>query len=192
MPRPCALAALAAPYLAGLWRLFLERPGLALEGASWLAELALRAAPGLEPPAPALERAAEAEEAGVSAPLDVDTPCVAPEGREAAAEEQACECESCAVCPAAVECAPCPAPERCPEFEGPPWVEECEPPAVLDPTASLEQTPTSWLQVGFGAVVTFVSGVLANCGCRPAPWQYGARRAHYSLARAHVRGVFRG
>ena len=47
--RPCALAILAAPYVAGLWRLFLERPGLAAEGSLWLAEIALDSARGRWP-----------------------------------------------------------------------------------------------------------------------------------------------
>ncbi|CAK0841996.1 unnamed protein product, partial [Prorocentrum cordatum] len=44
MPRPCALAFLAAPYLAGLWRLVADQPGIALESALRLSEFVLHSA----------------------------------------------------------------------------------------------------------------------------------------------------
>ena len=182
MPRPCALAILAAPYLAGLWRLFQGRPGLALEGALWLAELALDSAGGRRPQAPGREADKGAD---VCYPWECEpcTPCPAPERCE---EEvcRPCECEL---------CTPCPAPERCEEDAGPPEEQECEPVQVnITEPVREASTPASWWQLGLGAAVTFVSGLLTSCGCRSEPWEYGHRRAHYALARAHVRGVLRG
>ena len=205
MPRACALAVLATPYLAGLWRLFLERPGLALEGASWLAEFALGSARGRWQRPPDREAGAGGGAGAAQLEVELCTPCPAPERCVESEVEQVnvgvtgdvtpapaecpdevfleCECEP---------CAPCPAPERCPEFEGPPWVQECEPVPVLSSEPALEATPASWWQLVLGAATTFGSGLLASCGCRSAPWEYGSRRAHYSIARAHVRGVLRG
>ncbi|CAK0856057.1 unnamed protein product [Prorocentrum cordatum] len=74
MPRPCALAVLATPYVAGVWRLFLERPGLALEGFSWLAEFALGSARCEE-----LTFAAACDCGNVSFEARECSPCPAPE-----------------------------------------------------------------------------------------------------------------
>ncbi|CAK0813443.1 unnamed protein product, partial [Prorocentrum cordatum] len=141
IPRPCALAALAAPYLAALGHILADRlpdrRGLALEGALALGELALQSA--------VTRRQAAAHREAVE---DTEVPA-------RAIECEVChECEVCVCtpCPAPVRCeefsercTPCPAPERCLEDAGPPVEPECEPAGVYlsEPVLGNLSTPVS-------------------------------------------------